>query len=245
MHHRSGAEPLRSRGGNAYGASMQISSPRLRRLDGALANLPAESDAMLLSELDGFLAGVVTCPEPIAPAEWLPVVWGTPDAPLFEDENEERWYADLVTGHHDAIVAAFAKEPSRYKPFLEVDTRNREVLWELWIEGFAAAVDLRPDAWDGLMDDASEDVSRAFSGLTTLIEIATDASDLERDVIDRLTEDAPDLIPGWIEVLARRRTNSDAAPLPVVVPPTSLKVGRNDPCSCGSGRKNKKCCGAG
>jgi SWIM/SEC-C metal-binding protein len=31
-------------------------------------------------------------------------------------------------------------------------------------------------------------------------------------------------------------------------PPTPLrnpvKVGRNDPCSCGSGRKYKKCCGA-
>lgn len=30
-------------------------------------------------------------------------------------------------------------------------------------------------------------------------------------------------------------------------PPTSIqseKIGRNDPCSCGSGRKYKKCCGA-
>ena len=108
---------------------------------------------------------------------------------------------------------------------------------------FAAAVDLRPDAWDGMMDDASDDVSQAFAGLTTLIEIATDASDLERDVIDRLTEDAPGLIPGWIEVLARPRTSSDAATLPVVVPTATSKAGRNDPCPCGSGRKHKKCCG--
>ena len=27
-------------------------------------------------------------------------------------------------------------------------------------------------------------------------------------------------------------------------PPVSQKVGRNDPCSCGSGKKFKKCCGA-
>ena len=28
-------------------------------------------------------------------------------------------------------------------------------------------------------------------------------------------------------------------------PATSKKVGRNDPCPCGSGKKYKKCCGAG
>ncbi|MBK1707338.1 SEC-C metal-binding domain-containing protein [Halochromatium glycolicum] len=29
------------------------------------------------------------------------------------------------------------------------------------------------------------------------------------------------------------------------VPITSTKVGRNDPCPCGSGKKYKKCCGSG
>jgi len=34
------------------------------------------------------------------------------------------------------------------------------------------------------------------------------------------------------------------APTPKTVVRTSPKVGRNDPCPCGSGRKHKKCCGA-
>lgn len=29
------------------------------------------------------------------------------------------------------------------------------------------------------------------------------------------------------------------------IPVTSLKIGRNEPCTCGSGKKYKKCCGAG
>ena len=29
-----------------------------------------------------------------------------------------------------------------------------------------------------------------------------------------------------------------------VAPPSNAKVGRNDPCPCGSGKKYKKCCGA-
>ncbi len=37
---------------------------RFRRLDGALADLPVE-EPMLLTELDGFLTGLIVCPEPI------------------------------------------------------------------------------------------------------------------------------------------------------------------------------------
>jgi tetratricopeptide (TPR) repeat protein len=32
-------------------------------------------------------------------------------------------------------------------------------------------------------------------------------------------------------------------PLVKAVPATSIKIGRNDPCTCGSGQKYKKCCG--
>jgi hypothetical protein len=34
-------------------------------------------DAMLLEELDGFIAGLLVCPELIKPSEWLPLVWGS------------------------------------------------------------------------------------------------------------------------------------------------------------------------
>ena len=37
-----------------------------------------------------------------------------------------------------------------------------------------------------------------------------------------------------------RRTPADPAPAP---PAQSVKVGRNQPCPCGSGLKYKKCCG--
>ncbi|WP_246790134.1 UPF0149 family protein [Bradyrhizobium sp. CCBAU 51765] len=30
---------------------------------------------MLLDELDGFIAGLLTCPELIMPSDWLPVLW--------------------------------------------------------------------------------------------------------------------------------------------------------------------------
>jgi hypothetical protein len=39
-------------------------------------------------------------------------------------------------------------------------------------------------------------------------------------------------------------TESDATASEAEAPPPSGKVGRNDPCPCGSGKKFKKCCGA-
>ena len=51
---------------------------RFSRLDGALADLPLD-EPMLLTELDGFLTGVLLSPEPVAPDEWLQNVWGVDD----------------------------------------------------------------------------------------------------------------------------------------------------------------------
>lgn len=54
---------------------------------------------MLLSEFDGFCAGVIVCPEMIAPSEWLPLVWGSGGIPQFEAEEELQNALDLIMGH--------------------------------------------------------------------------------------------------------------------------------------------------
>ena len=43
--------------------------------------------------------------------------------------------------------------------------------------------------------------------------------------------------------IARLAGAGDRAPIQQVVR-SGAKVGRNDPCPCGSGKKYKKCCGA-
>ena len=90
----------------------------------------------------------------------------------------------------------------------------------------------------------TDDVAReAFAGLLTLCESAEADSDLAEDVRDGLTAAAPNLIPGWILDLHQARLTL----FPVGMTPgparAGPKVGRNDPCPCGSGRKYKKCCG--
>jgi uncharacterized protein YecA (UPF0149 family) len=41
-----------------------------------------------------------------------------------------------------------------------------------------------------------------------------------------------------------RSLRSAAASAPALAPAMKAKVGRNDPCPCGSGKKYKKCCGS-
>ena len=62
---------------------MQNIPRRLKLLEKKLASLPPDSEAMLVSELDGFLAGILVCPDLMMPSEWLPLVWGDEeDAPI-------------------------------------------------------------------------------------------------------------------------------------------------------------------
>jgi uncharacterized protein len=223
---------------------MPISSPRLRRLDNALAHLPADSDAMLLGELDGYLAGLIVCPDPIEPHEWLPPVWSDDggESP-FAEQDEAAWYNGLVIEHRDAIVRTLAKGPGRYAPFFEVDVRHNEVLWEMWMEGFATAMTLRPESWAEFLQSGNEAAEEALKGMITLADIARDGSDLEREAIDALTEEAPHLIPGWIDALYASRSEANPAPVAAPTQLSPAKIGRNDPCPCGSGKKYKKCCG--
>ena len=59
------------------------SDDRLNALDTLLLS-QTDEDGMLLSEFDGFCAGVIVCPELIKPSEWLPHVWGPNGTPDFE-----------------------------------------------------------------------------------------------------------------------------------------------------------------
>jgi uncharacterized protein len=220
------------------------SIPRyLRQLEKELAALPGDGEAMLISELDGFLAGVVVCPDPIMPSEWLPLVWGGGDEdaePAFETIEDAQRLLDLVMRHNNAIAGDLLR--GRYAPVFEVDARHDDILWELWIDGFEAAMRLRPESWMKFAS-ADEDTRAALGGLTTLAEVGRRESSLAEAEIRDLTKNAPDLIADWVVTLNTWRTGQHGVSQPETLTPSFGKVGRNEPCPCGSGKKYKKCCG--
>jgi len=215
-------------------------SPRLRRLDRALCQLADTNDPMDLSQLDGFVAGLLVCPDLIMPSEWLPLIWGGDDEPVFDGIADAQQLIAMVMEHYNAVSTALHRKRGRYSPIFDIDVRHDEVLWELWIDGFNTAMQLRAESWDAIALSGGAP-SDALLGLTCLIMIDRGEGDLPAEATDALSADAPDLIPLWIETLAAWRLEHSGYTKGPPVPKT--KTGRNDPCPCGSGKKYKKCCG--
>ncbi len=221
---------------------MKQLASRLRRLDDALADLPLE-EPMLLTELDGFLTGISVSPDAIPPAEWLQSVWGSDDSGVapFDDPLDVQWFADAVMARHAEIARDLAR--GKLRPIFDVDERNGDVLWELWIDGFAEAMALRPDGWDAVANGDDPDAAAALESLSTLIAIARNESPLDSMEInafeDRATTDLVDGVQRLHLARSRRQTDSPAQ----AIGAASAKIGRNDPCPCGSGKKSKRCCG--
>lgn len=215
-------------------------SRKLQRLDDFLLSEAVGDDAMLLSELDGFLAGLIVCPDMIMPSEWMPAVWGDDDGPVFDDMAQAQAISSLIMGHYNDIIRQL--DQGRYSPIYDVDLDDT-ILWETWLEGFGQAMRLRPEAWRTCAQDEDTDLQQALFVLGRLKELATlPPQDIKPlDIDEELENLAPDLIPAHVEILHRTRL-AQATPLASSANENRPKVGRNEPCPCGSGKKFKKCC---
>lgn len=198
---------------------------KLDQLEDFLLNLPDEHDgAMLIEELDGFLAGVIVCPEMILPSRWMPHIWsetGSEDhAPVFENMTQVQHITGLILDHYNSIAKSLLPGPAAYEPVFAVNIHNDDVLWELWAEGFVRAMALSPASWFAIVESGDTDAVTALSGLRSLIAIATGESKLSKTEQDRLTAEAPDLIPEWVEILSYWRLAHNPIATPSATQPS-------------------------
>ena len=199
-------------------------------------------DWMLLTQLDGYLAGILVSPDLVPPGGWLKHIWAGGDGaglPHFEKMDDFQHVIDLIMRHYNQFLTSLA-QPGCYEPLFDIDTRNDDVLWELWVEGFVQAMDLAPEGWERIAVSGDAGCKAALKGMAKLHAIANGEAQLSHGKVAQWTREAPDLIPIWVETLhAWRLENDPSRPSS----PRHGKVGRNDPCPCGSGKKYKKCCG--
>ena len=121
--------------------------PYLEELDQLL--LDQSDDWMLLTQLDGYLTGVLVSPDLVPPNAWLRPIWAGEDGeatPEFDEMADFQRLLDLVMHHYNAILSTL-NQPGSFEPVFDIDTRNGNVFWEMWIEGFVQAMDLAPDGW--------------------------------------------------------------------------------------------------
>ena len=225
---------------------MGQSEQNLDRLSVLLHALPTENMPMTLSELDGYVTGVLACPDMIPPSEWLPHVWGETGEAEFPDQKTAEETIGAVMAHYNSVADAITHS-LWIEPIYEVDPNSDETLWEPWVDGFTRAMGLRPDTWSHLLDAADEETQATMIFIMALQDIYIGKSNFTDDEIDEIDREAPDLIPNCVATILHQSRPELAGQVPANLPGQPFKAGprpgRNDPCSCGSGRKYKQCCG--
>jgi uncharacterized protein len=227
-----------------------ITDTDLKRLADFLSSDAAPETAMDVSTLEGFLTALVIGPRMVMPSAWMPWVWdfanGRED-PEFADMAQAQEVLGLVMGLMNRIAGAFERDPASFEPvFL------RDVAWGAaeWCEGFLAATQ-RFDAKDWtmfwLLDASNRSAGADSAGLITPFlrlgdeagfEITRKEGNAQRWV-DAIVPSLAAIHAYWLERRPARPGIASRAPARREAP----KVGRNDPCPCGSGQKYKKCCG--
>jgi uncharacterized protein len=123
----------------------------LRVIDRYLLSDRAPENSMGLSDLDGFLTGIVVGPELILPSEGLPVIWGG-DSPEFKNAREAHSVTSAIMERYNELVWGFQKNQPSFDPVFW-ETKDGLVIAADWAEGFYDALNLRPKAWDVLFED--------------------------------------------------------------------------------------------
>jgi uncharacterized protein len=254
----SSAPPSR---GAVAAAEQDLSEAEFAELDELLAQIPEPLEPLDAVMLDGFLCGVIVQPALVGADEWLPFVfdagghrWGEA-----EPSAEQLRARGLILRRHAALNRSIA-EYGGFDPFVlePLDDEASAVAADdvaaapldpivaallPWVAGFEQALQLLP----GLAELSEPAVATTLARLFRFLpEDADDPHALaalvarERPLasLDEAIAEVVGCVAELYELTAPLRYKVEA------IRRDAPKVGRNDPCPCGSGRKFKQCHGA-
>lgn len=203
-------------------------------------NAPERGDNTLpLDAVQGLFCAVESAPAPIDREKWLPAILG--DEHQFASDAEAR----EITGLLSRFRAEVARQLNLGEGFdFLLYGEGDEEDFATWADGYLAGVSLAEPAWDEAADpDDVDTMLYPFLALTGHAkEMALEAGEEwlseaeEREMLDdvraSLADHLLDVRRFWFE-----------KNIPPTMKRTEPKVGRNDPCPCGSGLKYKACHG--
>ena len=201
--------------------------------------LDAKSEAhntMRCDEVQGFMMALLSGPDALNPTNWLPEILG--EESLF-DAKERTEIERLVM----AMAADMRmKLDEKILPdlwFYEDEAGNPD--FYTWCNAYLYALDIVPTDWFEAVDQ--EEFEDLFYPIMALGGIYDDEENgevilhLNEKELTQLESDLPhvllDIYWYWQAIINKPQT----------VRLEGEKVGRNDPCPCGSGKKYKACCG--
>lgn len=234
-----------------------LTDAEFEELDELLTKTPEPFEPLDAVMLDGYLCGVIVQPVLLETEAWLPHVFDFDGQPLPDDADpawRERVTA-LILRRHAALNRAIAEDGWFDPLILELDDFNpprtddpaaslnpvSQALFP-WVAGFQHAMESFPDLLE--LPDPAIDVA-----LARLYRHLPAQTDEEREVVATLDKEHPlasldEAIEDLIVIVADLEDlTRDRRYKVETIKRDAPKVGRNDPCPCGSGRKFKQCHG--
>ncbi|MFC7337345.1 SEC-C metal-binding domain-containing protein [Haloferula chungangensis] len=191
-----------------------------------------------LAEFDGFILGSVLATEPVETEHLLSSIWD-PEShshePLWDDNGDEELFETAVMKYCDGILRALDEQ--NYFPPLTPRSMPRVPTEEEieWAGGLLGSV----FNWGGSEADPSEGHQALLAGALHLAQPTDDVSDDELIQVEHLVH-AAQILRG--EILSGDLSSGSFGAFHEPYQNEEPKIGRNDPCPCGSGKKFKRCC---
>lgn len=221
-----------------------ITDQELDRLESMLTDAPEGANPFSLDALQGFLAAVMSAPQPVPESVWLPAAMGgegdwraVPEAAELV-KLIDRLHADvqLQLGEGDGLLL-----------FLYPKDDDPDTLDVVpWVHGYLEGVGLADPRWEDAGDPESVDELLlpfvVLAGGLEEDEELRDSLGLTPEQQAELVEECRNTLGGTVQAAYDYWFDLR---VPDTVRREAPKVGRNDPCPCGSGKKYKQCCGAG
>jgi uncharacterized protein len=167
------------------------------------------------------------------------VIWGADNGSGADwDSPEQAQHVFNLLAKHWSAIAARRLASGERCPM--IDNFGIAMRGEEWADGFVAGIEMRKDAWGPMFDDRRAD--------QIVMPILALCSHTPKEVQGQLTaemrEGILEQLPATVQMIAAYwRAPNLGFPRRELL--RSTKVGRNEPCPCGSGKKFKKCCGSG
>jgi uncharacterized protein len=201
--------------------------------------------AMNVEELDGFFAALVAGPEVVMPSEYLPEVFGgeMSGSHEFGSLEEANDILALLMRHWNDIAATLSKGDV-YRPILLEDENGAEHAYD-WARGFMRGVEMCRGGWAELIAD--EEHGGCMVPVLKLYHEHDSDPQMHPEPIgseqrERVIEHMAAGLVG-ADRYFRQQGRPGLGTRATEPRNTKSKIGRNDPCPCGSGKKYKRCCG--
>ena len=229
---------------------MQLDDPlcdaELVELDDFLLSDIHSEECMTLMSLHGFFTALVIGPEAVAPSEWLPQVWGPGEehAPEFESARQFERVMELMLRLMNEIAICLDAAPEEFEPLFdqyEYDDEDHRCLdAQAWSYGFMRGMGTRHSAWQPFLDSSTGSAVLPMHRLSYETPFVEEMPSAQRVQFTRLADEIPEAVVAIYRYWLPLRIEQVRQP----VRRAAAKIGRNDPCPCGSGKKYKHCCAA-